>query len=84
MISNDVKGSMDKQEPEEGADPKDPSKLGHRSKNFTAGGKISLMQVYCISLMVNQASISMDLHNRQVNTKSSVEFVVFFFFFTLQ
>ena len=31
--------------------------------------------------MVNQASISMDLHNRQVNTKSSVEFVVFFFFY---
>ena len=74
---------MDKQEPEESADPKDPSKLGDRSKNFTAGGKISLMQVYCISLMVNQASISMDLHNRQV-IPSHQWSSLFFFFFTLQ
>ena len=71
---------MDKQEPEESADPKDLSKLGDRSKNFTAGGKISLMQVYCISLMVNQASISMDLHNRQVipSHQWSSLFVCFF------
>lgn len=69
---------MDKQEPEEGADPKDPSKLGHRSKNFTAGGKISLVQVYCSSLMVNQASISMDLHKWQV--MPSHQWSSFFFF----
>lgn len=72
---------MDKQEPEEGADPKDPSKLGDRSKNFTAGGKISLMQVYCISLMVNQASISMDLHNRQVIPSHQWSSLFFFFNF---
>lgn len=52
MIFNDVKGSMDKQDPEESTDPKDPSKLGDRSKNFTAGGKIRkiLMQLYCSCL----------------------------------
>ena len=74
---------MDKQEPEESADPKDPSKLGHRSKNFTAGGKISLMQVYCISLMVNQASISMDLHNRQVIPSHQWSSLFFFFNFAV-
>ena len=70
---------MDKQEPEEGADPKDPSKLGDKRKNFTAGGKISLMQVYCIALMVNQASISMDLHNRQVIPSHQWSLFVFVF-----
>lgn len=74
---------MDKQEPEESADPKDPSKLGDRSKNFTAGGKISLMQVYCISLMVNQASISMDLHNRQVIPSHQWSSLFFFFNFAV-
>lgn len=34
MIFNDVKGSMDKQDPEESTDPKDPSKLGDRSEKL--------------------------------------------------
>ena len=40
---------MDKQEPEEGAEPKDSGRLGARNKIFTARGKIIkvLMQLYC-------------------------------------
>ena len=47
-----VRDSMDKQEPEEGGEPKDSGRLGARNKIFTARGKIIkvLMQLYCSCL----------------------------------